>query len=442
LVKASPPLVKETFLSSTKATIDFAAQTGKGVEESAMLLVRAVNGGGASLSKYGIELNGAKDKTVLLNNALTGLETRFGGSAAAQINTFSGAMARTKNMFDDVFESIGKNITQSPQVIELIKIAGDKLRDMASAISTIDVGAIISNLIEFGKAVNMYVVAPLELVFNISKIAFQALVVGVDTIVAAFGKLGGAIGWVAEKLGMGGEVTQALSDFSESSSEVLNEEFENLGVTMADALSFPIANATDTVLTDIQTRVENAKPVVTENLNQIGKTAKTISVEIGAALAGGIAKGVQGMTAALMAGKASLANFGKMFLGIMGDMATQVGMTLLTTGIGMMALGSLNPAGAIAAGVGLIAIGQILKSMSGGGDTAAANAPMGGGAGIAGEGGGPVTASAERALPNTNVQVVVQGDILDSAASGSRIIDMLNSSFEKTGQTLVRGAMA
>ncbi len=107
-------------------------------------------------------------------------------------------------------------------------------------------------------------------------------------------------------------------------------------------------------------------------------------------------------------------------------MAIQLGETLIFTGLGIEALKSLGGAAAIAAGVGLIALGTILKSFSG----------EGGGADAASTGGADTVASAitdasevdelaEPEEPDTKVSIVVQGDVFDSSETGLRIAQIL-----------------
>jgi hypothetical protein len=80
-----------------------------------------------------------------------------------------------------------------------------------------------------------------------------------------------------------------------------------------------------------------------------------------------------------------------------------------------------------------------------GGGEAGSGAPegsSGGSAGLTGSAGSSFGASEERARPDTQVQVVIQGSIYDSDETGSRILDLINKNFDKTGQTIAKGAIA
>lgn len=172
---------------------------------------------------------------------------------------------------------------------------------------------------------------------------------------------------------------------------------------------------------------------------KITESTHKISVNIGPALAQAIGSAVKSMTKSLMEGKGAFASFGDMILKLVGEMATQVGTVLVSTGIGMMALEWNQPAVAIAAGIGLIAIGQVLSALGGGGDASASSAGAGGGGGAGSPDvfGSTPSTSEQRATPTTGVQVVVQGNILNTRESALEIAKVLNDSFDTNG-TFVR----
>ena len=92
-------------------------------------------------------------------------------------------------------------------------------------------------------------------------------------------------------------------------------------------------------------------------------------------------------------------------------------------------------------GAALIVLGGALKALSGG--TSAGAAPVAGGGGV-GASPSPTTDltpqdQLTRQEPNTQVQVVVQGSIYDSDETGSRIVDLINTAFDKKG-VVIKGA--
>lgn len=143
------------------------------------------------------------------------------------------------------------------------------------------------------------------------------------------------------------------------------------------------------------------------------------------------------------------ADAGKAFESAIGDtiagVASQFGDLFIQTGIGKLALSY----GADATGYALIAAGAALKlivGMSGAGGSAASTAGSSGGGGIASS---PSTSTdltptqdLQRAEATTGVSVVIQGDVLDSDESGSRIVNLINQAFDKKGVVINQGVMA
>lgn len=152
-----------------------------------------------------------------------------------------------------------------------------------------------------------------------------------------------------------------------------------------------------------------------------------------------LSTGIQTMTRSLITGEMNFAAFGKAIAGILGDMAIQLGETALLTGLAMDGIGKLTGTEAIIAGVGLIALGNIMKSFAGGGG-ASSSIP----GGTAPVGSDPISTvgpledvaaadDPEAIERQQQVQLVVQGDILDSDETGTRLLNILNEEFDSSG---------
>lgn len=151
--------------------------------------------------------------------------------------------------------------------------------------------------------------------------------------------------------------------------------------------------------------------------------------------------------AALASGEDAGRAFARILLGVFGDIAIQLGTSYILQGIAISAnpftLGAGTPL--IVAGAALATFGGALKALSGGG----------GGVGSTSGGGGGVAASPDATNPvneitpqeekvreaNTSVVINIQGDILDSDETGSRIIGLVNDAFDKKGVQIRRGAV-
>lgn len=104
-----------------KAAIDLSAALGVDLQTATQLVGKAANGEVGAFQRYGIAIAKGKDAAETFSNTLTALQSKFGGSAAAQVNTFSGAITQAENSFNNLKKAIGFIITQNPAVIAAIK---------------------------------------------------------------------------------------------------------------------------------------------------------------------------------------------------------------------------------------------------------------------------------------------------------------------------------
>lgn len=174
--------------------------------------------------------------------------------------------------------------------------------------------------------------------------------------------------------------------------------------------------------------------------------AKQFSEAINQALVSIASNGLQRIGQALVNGSAAFDDFGQAVLGVIADTAIHLGELLLAAGLGINSLAeslaSFNGFAAIAAGAALIVIGSAIKALT---TKSPSGAPSSGG-GIA-TGSSPTTdlsptSNFANPAANTQVQVVVQGSIYDSDETGSRIVDLINTAFDKKGVVIQQGVVA
>lgn len=182
--------------------------------------------------------------------------------------------------------------------------------------------------------------------------------------------------------------------------------------------------------------------------------SRTIATQIRSVAAKSMSQGIQFMTNALITGEMNFSAFGKSIAGIIGNMAIQIGEMAIAAGITMESIGKLTGTKAIIAGAALIAIGSIIKGFAGGGGGAPVSSipspvvPTG--VDSVGTVSSPAQATEvvqETLEENTEdvtaiqreqrVQVVVQGDVLDSEETGLRLVEILNNEFESSNGRLV-----
>ena len=382
----------------------------------------------------------------------------FQGDYNRLLQTFSGAVTRASTSFKFLLAEFGSLITRSPAVINVTNVVSGMIEKLTKNLKSLgggDVGkTIIQTMINVGRTINDYVVKPLVIIGRVGIAVFQSLETGLNTIIAGFGKLGGAIAFVLEKVGLGGGLTEGLKTFSESSSEVLTESANKLNNTLTgifDPITF--SNKTTEYLDILQRTVDTSGPIykgfsdkakaaVNDTTKTFRNGAKQINAAISGSLARGLSSSIQKVAQNLAEGKSLFSDFGQFIFGLLGDVMVQVGQAAIAFGIATSAIQSFSPTVAIAAGAALVAVGTILKSLSGG---------KGGSAGsISGSQGGfspsvggaepePEAVEESRQEPDTNVSVVINGDVFDSDETGVRITQILNNAFEKDG-VVVKGA--
>lgn len=172
-----------------------------------------------------------------------------------------------------------------------------------------------------------------------------------------------------------------------------------------------------------QEDVKMAKEGFSIGLAETSKLIFDFSESARNGLGRGIAAGIQGAVTALQKGEDAFSAFAKGFLAVLGDLSIQLGTQLIVAGLGLQALFSLNPAGAIAFGAALIAIGTLLKGFAGGGQDAGGGVPPAQDAVTSPITDSPISDDLEE--ESARVAVTIQGDVFDSDETGLRIANIL-----------------
>lgn len=131
---------KDVFPQATEAVLNISTAMGKGLNESAVLVGKALNDpmkGLTALTRVGIQFsNSQKEQIKVAVEAgntfaaqkiiLAELETQFGGSAKAARDTLGGSLTALKNAFGDLFEVGGPAANNLRDSIErLVKVLSD-----------------------------------------------------------------------------------------------------------------------------------------------------------------------------------------------------------------------------------------------------------------------------------------------------------------------------
>lgn len=178
--------------------------------------------------------------------------------------------------------------------------------------------------------------------------------------------------------------------------------------------------------------------------NKALESQRQVASALKATLVGGLTTTLASVGAALQRGEDAFAAFGNGLLSTIGDLAIQLGSTLLAQGLAVEAfitsINSLLPGSgfaAAAAGAGLIIFGGAIKALAGKGGGSSgpsySSGGVGGGIGISSPVTLPPQEDIEAFAPGTQVSVVVNGNILDRKGSGLELVEIIRETFDSQG---------
>ena len=121
---------------ATRASADLAAGLGIELTAAARLMAKAAAGSTEALGRYGLVLKEGLSDQEKFASLLEQIANRFGGQAAQAAQTFSGRVAEVKTQWDELLESFGTWITQSPEINAGLEAAAKVLADIATVIAS------------------------------------------------------------------------------------------------------------------------------------------------------------------------------------------------------------------------------------------------------------------------------------------------------------------
>jgi len=192
----------------------------------------------------------------------------------------------------------------------------------------------------------------------------------------------------------------------------------------------------------VEVAFDNMSKKVTINLTEVTKKV----MQAGAAIAVEIGKN---LGASLIQGQDAWASFKTNILNIIGDMLISIGSQMILTGLAIDALKAslltLNGAAAVAAGLALVAVGGALKASATQGASTGNLSSAGGGSAAYTPGTENTITSptnpedTKPTTPQTNVNLTINGNILDRRETGLEIAQILQEQFSQQG-LVIQGA--
>jgi hypothetical protein len=475
---------------ATKAALDFAAGMNIDVETAFHVVSKAAAGHTEMLNKYGIKVAQVGSDADRFAEALGKINKQFAGFAEAKVNTFSGATAQMANRFDDVLQRFGEIITKSPAMIQTIKFIGREfqrlehwivqnqamlmtwvrdglsvaIRGAAMFVEALGaIGQFTANYLPKAIVAGQAAIQLLALTFDYAVLAFTGFKLAIqgfstDEIAAKTEKMRESFrlavdtfGEMASKVADTGPITTGIdtastviADRMRGFADDISTMSAQAGNQIAGALTEPLAQQIPTTFD----RIINDVSIKLRGMADMVKTMSSAMMQAFNSVASGLSKGFSQIGVNLASGESAFKNFGKVMLGVLGDMVIQFGAAFISIGLARVLLSYGADAtgyALIAVGVGLSILGGALKAMSGGGGGA-----TGGTGGSGGESGGGVSGgpggggyennqlAQEEKKPSTNVQVVVQGNVLDRKETGLALVEILNESFSSDGTVLAK----
>lgn len=456
-----------------KVAADMSAALGMDFNSAVRNISRTLGGFKGEIGEVVPELSNLTKEQLQAGGAIDVLASKFQGFATAETKTFTGAMTQLQNTLGDAAEKIGEAVVKSPVLIKAINLISQAINNTFGKFPVEplikDLNGFIITLAEVADAISI-LVQPLMVVFRTGMLIFdalktgaQAMVLGVLSIVEGIADaLPESIAnrfFDVEGLKMAKETASGVMDeFMEETSSSLDTLLEN-NTGFSDAIRNNITEfasalhevnrATEESINKVKEGVEESKVVIPEHLKGIIKESKQFEKEVKQSVlrgaAGAFSSGFQAMGAAVANGSDVMQAGFNALLGGFGQTLAQLGAGYFLQGATMLFVpGMAGQGGALMAkGAALSVFGGFLSAKFGGG---AGSAPSvgGAGAGAADTATDPLTGASpvelvedeepEAIEKQQQVQVVVQGDILDNGdETATRILNLLNENFDSKG---------
>lgn len=270
-----------------QAATELSAVTGKDLQSSVQALGMTLSGVTGKLDEQIPALKGLTKEQLASGAALDIIINRFGGSAQAEIQTFSGSITQLNNSFGNLAEAFGEIIVQNPVVVAVIQ----KVTDLFSTLSEI----VSANGDGIRKGLNTAIVESLKVLASLT----PALTFVVDLFQMVFQTittLGGAFLQLASSVTSLSGISDFLKLFALGVTTVVQTVVDALGV---------MAAAFEAAFNAIGVKVPDALTKISDLSVKIGDVEQAI---IGANIPAGLDAATQSMANFAEAGNAAFGN--------------------------------------------------------------------------------------------------------------------------------------
>lgn len=126
---------KEGLVKATKASIELASAMKIDLNSAATLVGKAASGNIIAFQRMGIEIRKGKTDAETFANTLDAL-SRFQGASTAEVNTLGGSFKSLGNQVDDAKETLGKIISETFMLKDVVLSAAKSIREFNNEIKT------------------------------------------------------------------------------------------------------------------------------------------------------------------------------------------------------------------------------------------------------------------------------------------------------------------
>lgn len=116
-----------------KAATNLASGLGIDLRQATMLVGKAFEGETGTLKRYGIVIDEAKLKAEGMPAVLDAIQSRFGGQAAAEVETYAGRVKQLANEWDNLQETVGEVLVTDPFLQAFMRKTSESLLGTGAA---------------------------------------------------------------------------------------------------------------------------------------------------------------------------------------------------------------------------------------------------------------------------------------------------------------------
>ena len=408
--------------SILKAAADMSSALGIDLNSAVRNISKTLGGYAGELGEVIPELKTLTKEQLMNGEGIDLLASRYAGFASAEAKTFSGAITQLQNIMGDLSEKVGENVVRNDQFISLITAASNAVSNFIARADFSFVAKGLMGLVNLGLQATK-VFAGLG--------SFIGMVTGSESLKKFSFDIKATIAEI--------QTAMELQRLAQDNMALKQEEVATRVEISDERIKVASLETSNAIVANNEVAKESAESLA----KSVEGSMFDITNNVNSALGAGVRAGVQSLIGNLTGAEKGFDGFAKAVFGILGNLATQIGETLLLTGLGLNAVFSLSGAAAVAAGIGLIALGSILSSFAGdgGGGTSVSPTSPTGDTTATPTVGGPVGVTdmnePESREKQQQVQLVIHGDVLDSQETGTKLIRLLNENFESSGSKLI-----